>query len=127
MSSEATSNPDDSILGLSTDQLAGLTVDELENNSTAIKMMLHYYKRLVNENNTLTNDNNTLKTYVSAYDKQKSNSATGALLLALTNIPVGIGVNGLSGSNVGFGVATLALGIILIGAGIFFSFFKDRS
>ena len=127
MSEEPKVKADDSILGLSTDQLAGLTVDELVNNPTAIKMMMHYYKRLVDETNTLRNDNNTLTTYVAAYDKQKSNSATGALLLALANIPVGIGVNGLTGASTGAGAAMLTIGVILIGAGIYFSFRKDRA
>jgi hypothetical protein len=32
------------IHGLSTAQLAGLTVDELTDNKTAITMVMHYYK-----------------------------------------------------------------------------------
>lgn len=84
---------DGSILGVSTTELAGLSVEELTGNSSAIKMMLHYYKQLVDENRTLRNEVNTLKTYVSAYDTTKSNSATGALLLAISNIPLGFGIN----------------------------------
>ena len=33
--------PNDTILGLSTSELAHLSVDELTNNPTAIKMLLH--------------------------------------------------------------------------------------
>jgi hypothetical protein len=40
-----------SILGLSTNELAGLSADELIGNPTAIRMVLHYYAQLVEENN----------------------------------------------------------------------------
>ncbi len=79
---------DDSILGLSTDDLAGLSAKELTGNSTAIKMLLHYYRQLVDANTSLRNDNNTLKTYVDAYNRQKTNSVTGAVLLAVSNISI---------------------------------------
>lgn len=65
------------ILGLSTVELAGLSPDELTDNPVAIKMLLHYYRQLVDDNNALKNDNNTLKTYVDAYNQQKTNSWTG--------------------------------------------------
>jgi hypothetical protein len=73
-------NQSGSILGLQTGELAGLSAEELTENPTAIKMLLHYYRQLVDDNISLKNDNNTLKTYVDAYDRQKSNSATGAIL-----------------------------------------------
>ena len=38
------------ILGVSTDQLAGLSIDELAGNTTAITMLVHYYKELLDEN-----------------------------------------------------------------------------
>ena len=116
----------DSILGLSTSELAGLSVAELTGNETAIKMMMHYYKQVVDENNSLKNDNNTLRTYVSAYDKQKSNSATGAVLLAVSNVPIGFGVNLITSANTVPGLFSLIVGIVLTGAGIYFNFFKDR-
>jgi predicted metalloendopeptidase len=116
-----------SILGVSTTELAGLSVEELTGNSSAIKMILHYYKQLVDENRTLRNEVNTLKTYVSAYDTTKSNSATGALLLAISNIPLGFGIN-LSTTPYAFwaGTTSIAIGAAMIAGGIYFSFFKDR-
>lgn len=113
-----------SILGLQTEELAGLSAEELTENPTAIKMLLHYYRQLVDDNTSLKNDNNTLKTYVDAYDRQKSNSATGAILLAVSNISVGFGVNLLSINNTWPGVASLVVGVSLIIAGIYFSFRK---
>jgi hypothetical protein len=117
---------DDNILGLSTSELANLTADELTDNPTAIKMILHYYRQLVSDNNSLKNDNNTLKTYVSAYDKQKSNTATGAVLLSISNISIGFGVNLLSTNQFWPGLCSLLAGLALIAAGIYFSFIKDR-
>jgi hypothetical protein len=71
---------------------------ELTGNETAIKMLLHYYRELLNDNNRLKNESNTLKTYVDAYDRNKSNSATGSILLGVSNISVGFGVNLLTGT-----------------------------
>jgi hypothetical protein len=117
------------ILGLSTSELAGLSVDELNNNPTAIKMLLHYYRLLTDDNNRLKNNNNTLKTYVDAYEKQKSNTATGAVLLAVSNISIGFGVNLLTGNapNLWPGIFSLIVGIALVASGIYFTFWKDRS
>ncbi len=116
-----------SILGLSTNELAGLSADELTGNATAIKMLLHYYRQLVDENTALKNDNNTLKTYVDAYGRQKSNSGTGVTLLAVSNISIGFGVNLLSINNTWPGVASLVVGVSLVFAGIYFSFWKDAA
>ena len=117
-----------SILGLSTSQLADLSADELTDNPTAIKMLLHYYRQLTDDNTRLKNDNNTLKTYVDAYGKQKSNTATGAILLAVSNISIAFGVNLLTGStpSVRAGVCSLIVGITLVISGIYFTFLKDR-
>jgi len=116
------------ILGLSTSQLADLQSEELTNNPTAIKMLLHYYRQLLDDNGRLKNDNNTLKTYVDAYGTQKSNTATGAILLSISNISIGFGVNFLTGQTPATwaGVTSLLTGAALVIAGIYFSFFKDR-
>lgn len=126
MTDQSDNKQDDSILGLSTSELAGLSVDDLTDNPTAIRMVLHYYRQLVGENNSLKNDNNTLKTYVSAYEKKKSNAATGAILLSISNISIGFGVNLLSAHQTGPGAWSLLVGIALVGGGIYFSFVKDR-
>ncbi|MCB2264284.1 MAG: hypothetical protein LGR52_15295 [Candidatus Thiosymbion ectosymbiont of Robbea hypermnestra] len=115
---------DNKILGLSTNDLADLSAEELTGNPTAIKMLLHYYRQLVDRNNALKNDNNTLKTYVDAYGKHKSNSATGAILLAVSNISIGFGVNLLTLKTTWPGVASLLVGVSLLASGIYFSFKK---
>lgn len=111
-----------SFLGFSTDELAGLSSDELTNNGVAIKMLLHYYRQLVDENGALKNDNNTLKTYVDAYEKQKNNSFVAAVLLAVSNISIGFGVNLLTGDTVWPGIASLVAGLAMAGAGLFITF-----
>ena len=127
MESSPKQDPKESILGLSTDDLAGLTVDELESNPTAIKMLLHYYTKVIDENRSLKNQANTLRTYVDAYGEKKSNSATGAILLAISNISIGFGVSLLISNNPGPGWSSLAVGVCLVGAGIYFSFFKGKN
>ena len=112
------------MLGLQTDELAGLTTEELTSNPTAIKMMLHYYRQLVDDNSTLKNDNNTLKTYVDAYNVHKSNSSIGAILLALSNVLVGFGVNLVTINSDWPGGVCLFVGVCLAFAGIYFSFRK---
>lgn len=110
------------ILGLQTEELAGLTSDELTKNPTAIKMLLHYYRQLVEENSELKNNNNTLKTYVDAYSRQKTNAATGAILLAVSNISIGFGVNLLTSNSNWPGISSLIVGVTLSVAGVYFSF-----
>lgn len=116
----------ESILGLSTNELAGLSIDEITNNPTAIKMIMHYYKKLLDENATLRNDNNTYKTYIDAYNRIKSNTIIGTLLLSLSNISVGFGVNLLTSSNIWPGLFTLIPGVLLIIIGIYINYFKER-
>ena len=124
---DGNSQPTDSrkpgnILGVSTDELAGLTADELTDNPVAIKMLLHYYRQMVEENASLKNDNNTLKTYVDAYEKQKNNSFVAAVLLAASNISIGFGINLLTGDSVWPGVASLLAGLAMTAAGLVITF-----
>jgi hypothetical protein len=116
----------ENILGLSTAAIADLTTEELVGNETAIKMLLHYYRKLVDENTTLKNEKNTLDTYVVAYSENKTNSATGAVLLTISNISIGFGVNLLTGSNIWPGIASLIIGIALVFGGIYFTFIKGK-
>lgn len=127
MTDAADSKPKNSILGLSTDELAGLSADELNNNPVAIKMLLHYYRQLVDENGALKNTNNTLETYVNAYTQQKSDAATSAVLLAVSNVSIGFGVNLLTGGTTWPGVASLITGIGLTAAGLYFAFRRQAS
>lgn len=113
---------DTNILGLSTDGLAGLTLDELEGNKTAITMVMHYYKQLVDENNTLRNEVNTLKTYVDGYSRKKTNANISAVLLLLSNIGIGFGINLLTNGTNWPGLATLIPGLCFALAGLYFSF-----
>jgi hypothetical protein len=112
---------EESILGLSTTDLAGLSVDELLNNKTAITMIIHYYKKLVDDNNSLRNNNNTLQTYVDAYQRKKIYTNIAAWILAFSSVLIAFGVNLLTESNTWPGLATLIPGIIAIIVGLYFS------
>jgi hypothetical protein len=109
------------ILGLSTSELAGVSVEELTGNKTAITMVMHYYKQLSDENTSLRNDLNTLKTYVDGYRAAKKDARTGAILLAVSNVGIGFGVNLLTGGHVWPGAVTFLPGVILLVVGLYFS------
>ncbi len=108
------------ILGVATDELAGLTVSKLKGNETAITMMLHYYRQLVDANMALRNENNVYKTYSDAYNKKKLYSNVAAALSLLGNISIAFGVNLLTSNELYPGLATLIPGIVIsIGSLVF--------
>lgn len=111
------------MLGLPMDQLAGLTVDELTNNKVAITMVMHYYKQLSDENLGLKNERNTLSTYVDGYKQKKSDSRTGAILMGLSNVFLGFGINYLTADDAKTspGIGLFACGLLLMGAGLWLS------
>ncbi len=109
------------ILGLSTDGLAGLSVDEITGNKTAITMIMHYYRILVEENTSLKNDLNTARTYVAGYAAKKVNSGIGATLLLVANVCIGFGVNLLTSQQTAAGSATLIPGLVLAAVGTYFT------
>jgi hypothetical protein len=114
-------------LGISPEKFAEVDVNELVNNETAIKMLLHYYTKLTEENKTQKNDINTYKTYVEAYDKKKSNSSTSTILLILSNLSIAFSVNLLTQTPpVNAGWFLLVMGGALAFAGLHFSFWKDK-
>lgn len=123
---QAQPSRDHRILGLSTDDLAGLSVEELMNNKTAITMVMHYYKQLVDENNSARNDVNTLKTYVDSYARKKTNASVGAVLLLVSNVGIGFGVNLLTNGATGPGLASFLPGLTMAAAGLFFSLREGR-
>lgn len=125
----------ESILGLATDELAGVKVEELLNNATAIKMILHYYRKLVDDNKTQRNEINTLKTYVDAYNQKQFNVTVGAPLMVLSNLMIAFAVNLITGAFQGATINPLLLwagiGLFLPGftitvVGVYFSMFKDQ-
>lgn len=112
-----------SMLGLPTDDIAGITVEKLINNETALTMMLHYYKILVAENNRLKNDNNTLKTYVDAYETKRSDSILSSLLILIAGIFSSFGTNLLTAQFEQTKTLTNTGGRLLLSASIILSLF----
>jgi hypothetical protein len=117
---------DSRILGLSTADLAGVSVEELVGNKTAVTMIMHYYKQLSDENVALRNDLNTLKSYADGYNEKRTTSAVGAVLLAASNVGVGFGVNLLTNGSTWPGLATLLPGLGLVATGLYLSLRKPR-
>ena len=117
----------ESFLGFSPGNFSEIGIKEIVGNEAAITMVMHYYKQLVDENKTLKNDINTYKTYASAFEKKESNSATSSILLLLSNICIGFGVNLLTQTNpLPTGWFLLVVGIIMTFAGFYFTFWKDK-
>jgi hypothetical protein len=116
---------DKSLLGLSTSELAGLSVDELVGNKTAITMLMHYYKQLVDANSALENQINTYRSYEAGYEKKKLRSSVGAILLVLSNVLIGFGVNLITSANYWPGGVCLVPGLITASAGLWFSLAED--
>jgi hypothetical protein len=117
----AETNQAESILGLSTGDLAGLSVEEITGNRVAITMIMHYYKQLVDQNTSLKNDINSLRTYVDGYRAKKLNASVGAGLQFLGAILLAFGVNLLTENPAAAGWVTLIAGIITQGFGLFYS------
>jgi len=114
------------MLGIATEELAGLSVAKLKGNETAITMMLHYYRQLVDANNALRNENNLYKTYSDAYTKKKLYANVSAALSLLGNICIAFGVNLLTNSQNYPGLATLIPGIALSIGGLVFAIWDSR-
>jgi hypothetical protein len=124
---ENTNNTKPSLLGVPTEDIANLSVDDIVNNKSAVTMVFHYYKIMAEENIALKNERNTLQTYVSAFERKKSDSATAAVLLLISNVGISMGTNLLTSSNLIPGIATITPAIIFALAGLYFQFIKDRS
>lgn len=121
-------SPCQTILGLPTSDLAGLSVDEIVGDPVAITMLMHYYKQLVDENNSLRNDLNTLKTYVEGYRSKKLDASIGAPLQVLATILIAFGVNLLTAdSSTAASWLLLIAGIITALVGLYFSLREDRA
>jgi hypothetical protein len=117
----------DTFLGMSPDSFAEVKSEEVVNNLTAVKMILHYYKKLTEDNQTYKNDLNTYKTYADAFSKKQSNSATSAILLILSNVLIAFGVNFLtSNPPINVGWFLLISGGLSTLAGLYFNFWKDK-
>lgn len=124
---ELQNSADSGFLGISPDKFVEVDVKELVNNETAIKMLLHYYNKLTEENKTQKNDINTYKTYVDAYSKKKSNAATSSVLFVLSNLSIAFAVNLLTKANPdNSGWLLLIMGGTLAASGLYFNFWKDK-
>lgn len=117
----------EAFLGISTSELAGLTVEEIVGNKQAVTMVMHYYTQLTEENNSLKNDINTAQTYISEYQLKKSDVSTGSALQFIATIFIGFSINLLTtnesvDSVKHAGWLLFLAGLILGVAGLYFTF-----
>jgi hypothetical protein len=117
-----------SVLGVEIGDIAGLSVDEVSKSKPALKMLMHYYHQLVEENSALKNDINTLQTYVAGYRKVRQHANVGAVLLALGGMLVAFGVNLLTQETVPtrIGLTVFAPGVLVEIAGLWFSLNREE-
>ncbi|MBS0189548.1 MAG: hypothetical protein U0573_08960 [Phycisphaerales bacterium] len=118
--SDAT-DPQNSVLGVPTDKLAGLSVEEICGNKVAVTMVMHYYKQLVDQNITIRNQLNTANSYVDAYKTKRMFTTIAAILFLIANIGIGFGVNLLTAGSISPGWATLIPAICFAIAAIVFT------
>lgn len=125
-----------SILGVSTDALEQVSVAELCEDPVAIRMVLHYYRQLQNENSAQKSEINTLKVYVDAFKNKKQNSQIGGPMLLISNLVTGAAINILTSCAtsantnnpvlVGAGISLLIAGIGMAGFGGWLTTWKDN-
>lgn len=114
-----------SILGVPIDTLAGLSVEELYQNKTAITMLVHYYKNLLDDNMSIKNQLNTYTSYKQAYAIRRHYTFISALLFLCGNTVTAFGVNILTSASSVSGIATFSSGLLITLLGTFFSFRSD--
>lgn len=107
------------VLGLSTDKIGDISVEDLRDNLPALKMLLHKYNEYIDENKTLNTKINALQTelqiyvaYRDGYSKQKSNSHLSATLNLFGTVVVGFGVNFSTPEITSAGAILLLTGIV---------------
>lgn len=124
-SREQTKTKSYNMMGFNSDSIADVRVEEIVNDIAAIKMLVHRIKELIDENISLRSDKNRLETYVYAYDRKKSNAVTSTILIALSNILIGFGINLLTAYNNWPGGVLLGCGVLLTATGMYFTFIKE--
>lgn len=113
-----------SVLGVPTENLAGLSVDEVCGNKVAVTMVLHYYRLLVNQNAALRNQLNTANSYVDAFKSKKTRTTIAAFLFLTSNVGTGFGINLITSGQTSAGWMTLIPGILFAITAIVLSFFN---
>jgi len=122
--SEGARSAEIQFLGIAASDLTGVSIEELAGNKTAITMLVHYHRQFSEENTSLKTDLTSLQTYVEGFREKKVNARTGAILLALSNVFIGFGVNLITNGNTAVGICVLIPGLCLTAGGLYFSLKK---
>ena len=119
--------PRSNFLGFSTEELAGLSVEEIVGNEPAVKMVMHYYRQLSEENAALKNDFNTATTYVSGYELKRVDVSVGAGLQFVGSLFIAFDVNILTGDGKPApGYLLLVAGVLGQVFGLYFSLRREK-
>src|SRR5438046_2306585 len=118
--------PAKSFLGLPMmSTLATLTVEEIYNNRTAVKLILgrieeflEEKRSLQEEHRTLKDENRQLRKYQTAYELAKSASNAAVGFLTIGSVLLGIGLSSLIAKNLSEGLLFLIPGLLLVAVGL---------
>lgn len=75
------------------ENIDGVKFDELLENKTALKMLLHNYQKIQDENIMLKQDLQRQSTIEKELDKKEENSKTSGIFALCSSIALGVGIN----------------------------------
>ena len=104
------------------DNIDGVTIDEITTNKTALKMLLHNYQKISNENEMLKQDLERQSTFERGLERKNDDSKIAGILSLISTLAVGFAINFVTTdwSDIS-GWILLIIGIVLEGVSIYFS------
>ena len=104
------------------DNIDGVTIDEIITNKTALKMLLHNYKKISTENEMLKQDLKRQSTFERGLEKKNDDSKTAGIFSFISTIAVGFAINFVTTDLYSLsGWIVLIIGIVLEALSIYFS------
>ena len=104
------------------DNIDGVTIDEITRNKTALKMLLHNYKKISNENEMLKQDLKRQATFERGLEKKNDDSKIAGFCSLISTIAVGFAINFVTTDVHSIsGWILLIIGIVMESASIYFS------
>lgn len=104
------------------DNIDGVTIDEIITNKTALKMLLHNYQKISNENEMLKQDLERQSTFERGLERKNDDSKTAGIFSFISTLAVGFAINFVTTDlNSKPGWILLIIGIVLEVVSIYFS------
>lgn len=108
-------------------EVAGISVQELVNNETALKLVIHTFRQTVDDNVALKQQQNFDKSEIAKLNRENRDKTIGTMFTFTSSIPIGFGINILtSNSNPNAGWACLIVGFLLWLGGMILSLLSSQ-